>query len=496
MVCTPLVEGGLRQKEKGKRQKEGRRPTFNLMWFSASSLLPSLVHRKGGFARLSGAMRVQGRGVILCFAIISILLIVSSCRNNDGSPQSVSPATAVPVVRTLPPLPARPLSTKLQELRARAMREAADLRELQFTDDVGMAELSGWEYGTRASEMTEVLGGDELRSLSKLAAAGGVLPEGTDLASLAASFTALSAGATYSPLDKQVLIVDKFKDDSLLTHEFTHALQDQHFDLMKLLVVHPYNFDRTEAIFALIEGDAMNVQRRLEQGDAYARRSLDDITRQEQDRFSGYRQEIGDLFPPLLTETFIFRYRDGARFVEAVRRSRGEDGINELFQHPPVSSEQILHTEKYLQNELPRAAQLNENAFATAGWKSVTSTPLGEIGVRGLLMAGISEKDAVRAANGWGGDRAYLFEKAGSLPLFVWKTLWDKPSDAEEFFNAYNALRSHKGTQVSASKSGDAAQTVWRENGRMTIVRRAGDSVIVVRGAEADVNTALELAQP
>src|SRR2546423_2252898 len=115
-------------------------------------------------------MHLQGRGIILCFAIISILLLVSSCRNNGAAPASVGPATAVPVVRTLPPLPARPLSAKLQQLRARAMREAADLRELQFTDDVGMAELSGWEYGTRASEMTEVLGGDELRSLSKLAA--------------------------------------------------------------------------------------------------------------------------------------------------------------------------------------------------------------------------------------------------------------------------------------------------------------------------------------
>lgn len=409
----------------------------------------------------------------------------------------MSPATIVPVARTLPPLPVRPLTQKLQEMRARAMREAADLRGLQFTSDVGMAELSGWEYGTRASEMAQVLGGDDLRALSKLAAAGGMLPEGTDLASLAASFTALSAGATYSPLDKQVLIVDKFNDDSLLTHEFTHALQDQHFDLMKLLLARPYNFDRTEAAFAVVEGDAMNVQRRMEQGDSYARRSLEEITRQEAARFSDYRKEVGDLFPPLLTETFIFRYRDGARLVEAVRRARGESGVDELFEAPPASSEQVLHPEKYQQNELPREVSLDENSFALAGWKSVTSTPLGEIGVRGLLMAGISEKDATRAASGWGGDRAFLFEKAGSTPLFVWKTVWDKPVDAVEFYDAYNALERHRNSvQVSASAtSSDAVQTIWRDNGRLTIVRRAADSVIVVRGAEADVNGALELAQ-
>src|SRR2546430_15459187 len=89
---------------------------------------------------------------------------------------------------------------------------------------------------------------------------------------------------------------------------------------------------------------------------------------------------VENFSPPLLTETFIFRYRDGARFVESVRRTRGEQGVNELFLHPPASSEQILHTEKYLQNEAPREVQLDEAAFASSGWKSVTSTPLGEIG--------------------------------------------------------------------------------------------------------------------
>jgi len=443
-------------------------------------------------------MRTQGRIVIFCLAIITTLLLVVSCGNKRAGQTRVSPATVtVPVERTLAPLPARALTPKLKEMRARAMRTAAELRELQFTGEVGMSELSGWEYGTRASEMAHVLGGDDLRILGRLAAAGGVLPEGTDLASLAASFTAISAGATYSPLDKQVLIVDKFRDESLLTHEFTHALQDQHFDLMKLLLVRPYNFDRTESLFAVIEGDAMNVQRRAEQGEAYDRRPLEDILKQERDRFGEYRREVGVFFPPLLTETFIFRYREGARFVEAVRRSRGERGVDELFQRPPASTEQILHPEKYEANEQPREVQLNEKAFAATGWQSVTSTPLGEIGVRGLLMAGVPDRDATRAASGWGGDRAYLFERAGSTPLFVWKTVWDKQADAEEFFSAYNLLlRARKGAQaVESSDANEVKQDIWRDNGRTTIVRRAGDSVIIVRGAEADVIAALESAQ-
>lgn len=408
---------------------------------------------------------------------------------------SASPATTLPVERSLPPLPQRPLSPKLREMRARATSVAARLRELDWKTEVGMTELSGWEYGTRAGEMAQTLGGDELRALGRLAAAGGALPEGTDLVSLGAGFLAVSASATYSPLDKQILLVDKTNDDSLLTHEFVHALQDQHFDLMKLLVVRPYSFDRTEALFAVIEGDAMNVQRRAEEGDAYGRRSLEDIARQESGRFGQYRTEAGKLFPPLLVETFIFRYRDGARFVEAVRRRGGERAIDELFQRPPASSEQILHPEKYLQREAPREVRVDEAGFTGQGWRVTASTPIGEIGTRGLLMAGVGEQEAGRAAAGWGGDIAYLFEREREGDrLFVWKTAWDSREDAAEFFRAYTNLQRRRG-QAKPDKTPDLNEMVWREDGRLTLARLEGESVVIMRGAEKDINGALSLAR-
>src|SRR5205085_4072043 len=235
---------------------------------------------------------------------------------------TMAAATLPEAVRTWTPLPVRPLSPRLQRVRERAMQAASATRELTWAAEPGMTELTGWEYGTRTKETADALDGEELHRLSRLAAAGGMLPEGTDLATLAASFAAASAGATYSPLDKQILLLTdphgkETTNDSLLAHEFVHALQDQHFDLLSLLLARPYNFDREEALFAVIEGDAMDVQRRLELGDVWTHRSLDDVARAEDERFNEYRREIGALFPPLLTETFIFRYRDGVRFVEA-----------------------------------------------------------------------------------------------------------------------------------------------------------------------------------
>jgi len=136
--------------------------------------------------------------------------------------------------------------------------------------------------------------------------------------------------------------------------------------------------------------------------------------------------------------------------------------------------------------------QLNEAAFNERQWRAVTSTSMGEIGVRGVLLAGVPARDAARAAAGWGGDRAYLFEREGDASLFVWKSAWDKHTDAEEFYRAYNAAQDRR-KSAQATTNGES-QMLWREDGHATLVYLNGDTVIILRGAEADLNTALEAA--
>ncbi len=450
-------------------------------------------------------MRTKGWPLLFFLFSLGVLAFALACgRKSTTAPRNnIVAAGALPeITRTLTPLPVRPLAPKLQRIRERVMRSVADTRSLAWLSAPGMIELTGWEYGTRTKEMADAFGGEELRRLSRLAVAGGMLPVGTDLATLAASFAAASAGATYSPLDRQVLLLADPQgkapaSDALLAHEFVHALQDQHFDLLKLLLARPYDFDREEALFAVIEGDAMDVQRRLEQGDAWTRRPLADVARAEDERFAGYRKEIGALFPPLLTETFIFRYRDGVRFVEAVRRKGGTAAVDELFHHPPASSEQVLHPEKYFAHEQPRVVAVDEQGFAAGGWHVSAATPLGEIGVRGLLLKVLPVRDAARAAAGWGGDRAYLFTRTDDTSLFVWRTVWDKPADAAEFFHGYSALQPQTATAGAAQLSvADAHVAAWHDGALLTAVWLDGDAVLVVRGAPAEVERARVLMMP
>ncbi|MDT5269515.1 MAG: hypothetical protein QOH49_1701 [Acidobacteriota bacterium] len=424
------------------------------------------------------------------------VLLAKRSRSRVVSPVAAAPADAdAPARRSLPPLPLRALSPRLKSLRERAAESASRVRGLEWREEVGMTELSGWEYGTRTKEIADVLGTDDLKGLSRLAVAGGMLPEGTDLASLAVSFTAATAGATYSPLDKQVLLVTERggpRDSGLLTHEFVHALQDQHFDLLRMLLARPMSFDREEAAFALVEGDAVSVERRVTQGDLWARKSIEDLTREEDERYSSYRKGIGAFFPALLTETFIFRYRDGLHFVETLRRARPAVSLDEVFQRPPQSSEQVLHPEKYLSGESPREVEIDLEGFADEGWRATATTPLGEIGVRGLLMAGVTADEARRAAAGWGGDRSFVFEREGRAPLFVWRTVWDTPRDAQEFFRAYNLMLQRRAAPGTAALG--ESEREWREGAALTRVRLEGDAVTIVRGAEQDAAEALKMA--
>lgn len=449
-------------------------------------------------------MRARGRFAVIFFVAsvaASVALFAGACDSKRGSVErrrGSQAAVAGEELRKLSPLPERELSPALASVRERVQRRAAGTRGLEWRAEPALIELTGWEYGTRAREMTAVLGGDELRDLSRLAIAGGLLPAGTDLATLAAGFTASASSAIYSPLDRRVLLLKdggkqkKLVDESLLAHELTHALQDQHFELLRLFEVRPYDFDRAEAVFAVVEGDATNVQRRIEGGEAWSRLTLEEVARSEGARFGAAGRELGALFPPLLTETFLFRYRDGARFVETVRRKSGARGVDELFRRPPVSSEQVLHPEKYFAGEGPREARSDEARFAAAGWGMSAATPLGEIGARALLLKAVGRREAERAAAGWGGDRAYLFERADKSALFVWQTAWDTVEDAREFFRAYTALQRERG---ATKDSADSSPRVWRDGELMTHVGLAGDRVTVLRGREPDVRAALEQAE-
>ena len=89
----------------------------------------------------------------------------------------------------------------------------------------------------------------------------GLLPAGASLEDLYISLLSGVVAGLYNPKDKKLYVVSRSgglgpSEKSTFAHEYTHALQDQNFDLAGLQLDAPGQGDRGMARLALVEGDA------------------------------------------------------------------------------------------------------------------------------------------------------------------------------------------------------------------------------------------------
>ncbi len=95
------------------------------------------------------------------------------------------------------------------------------------------------------------------------------------------------------------------------------------------------------------------------------------------------------------------------------------DAVNQAFDHPPLSTEQVMHPDKYLNGEVPRRSMLPVMAGPLGpGW--LKTDTLGVLYLRMLIEQYADSEEAVVAAAGWGGDIVELLEdEAGRLSLVL-----------------------------------------------------------------------------
>ena len=213
-----------------------------------------------------------------------------------------------------------------------------------------------------------------------------------------------------------------------LAHEIEHALQHQHFAPSE----DADNEDELLARRALSEGDAEVTGRLYVAGiQAQARsRALREMVERRNTEVS-----MLDVPSAGAGETQVrvwFPYLSGAAFAADLVRAHGFGLVDHAFGRPPVSTEQILHPNKYLEGEQPQRVPTPP---IPAGYRSVAVERLGELGTRLMLAPCMDEDEAARAAEGWGGDSLRVVEGAAGEAR-LWSTVWDSPADAREMERA------------------------------------------------------------
>jgi hypothetical protein len=263
----------------------------------------------------------------------------------------------------------------------------------------------------------------------------GLLPDTLKLRGLLLDLYAEQVAGYYDPDSATLFGVAGADRDQLrlvLAHEMVHALQGQYLPLDSILNATANN-DRLTAAQSVLEGQATlaSIEVLAPGQDVTALPSFWEMYR-DQVREKQTQMPVFARAPLVVREALIFPYLDGAEFMYWWRTSGPRDALP-FGARMPVSTEQILHPERYARGDQP--ATLVFAADTGVEYEDV----LGENEIR-VLLASLAGSDEVQTVVpiGWGGDRFRVYRTAGG-PALVWYVVWDDDRSADRFLRTARA---------------------------------------------------------
>lgn len=367
-------------------------------------------------------------------------------------------------------------------------------------------------------EFEEEMTADEFRAQELGMKAIGLLPRDVDYKELMVRVYAEEIAAFYDPKTKTMHLIkepeaknkkapsflerllgkkagfDKDENKTVIAHELTHALADQNFGLKALQDAIKDDDDRQLALSALIEGEATLTMLAAQMED-WSGQQISKTPAADLDRVFSWVLPLLPMFggaglrdaPAILKESMLFPYLRGMVFCAKQTNDHGWKGIDDAYHQPPLSTEQILHPEKYrLSPDAPMAVEL-PTLEPGDGWKELGQNVVGEMQLAVLLR----KYSGKSAAAGWDGDRFAVFEGPEKRLGLVWFTTWDDEAEAMEFAKSYIKFQTTKLGDDAAAPS-EFPDALHRESqGAVFAVQRKGGDVAVVEGFPPDVTSKL-----
>jgi hypothetical protein len=345
-----------------------------------------------------------------------------------------------------------------RELVERVSKDVAEIRELPFKKEVPVQVVD--DAGAREhflARLDAMVPEEQMIAVETAYKLLGMIPEEMTLLDSFLAALEEQAGGFYDPPSGEYFLLSDMPAamaPTLTAHELTHALEDQHFDLDRRMRARLSDEDRSFALGAVHEGSAtllMSVftARQMFSGEMDAE-ELQAAAQAEADKMKVLTE-----MPQVLLRQLVGPYVLGAAFfVDGNMMSLISTGyptakVNKSFADTPVSSEQILHPEKYwdpAHRDEPRTIDLGRaGAKLGKGWKQAGAGVLGELSL-GVMVGAEAPVDPMAmmtgtgnwtndAAAGWDGDRWQVWRN-GDRRVLMLATVWDSPEDAKEFADA------------------------------------------------------------
>lgn len=275
----------------------------------------------------------------------------------------------------------------------------------------------------------------------------GLLPDDFDLKGFYEELYTEQIAGFYDDEIEEIYVVqgEDFGGSEKLTysHEFTHVLQDQVYDLDQGLGLNDEDCEadseKCAAVQSLIEGDASYTEILWFQTYATREDYLDLM-----ETYEDFTSPVLDSAPPYMAADLYFPYENGMAFVEILYEQGGYEAVDAAYVDLPVSTEQILHPEKY-PDDRPITVTLPElETVLGENWTLIDQNVMGEWYTYLILNKAydeshrLSDRTADAAAAGWGGDAyGFYLNDETQEAVFIMDAVWDSINDAEEFAEAF-----------------------------------------------------------
>jgi hypothetical protein len=196
----------------------------------------------------------------------------------------------------------------------------------------------------------------------------------------------------------------------------------------------------------------------------------------------------------VIKENILFPYMHGLTFISYLFGHGGWEKINDAYIKTPVSTEQIVHPEKYIIGEMPVPVEISESLNNVKGYKLVEKNTLGEFNINLMLKKHLTSQIASKASTGWGGDTFLILEnKERNDFILIWKTVWDSEEDAVDFLDVYKLYTKRKYHKITEKNTGRTDDFIFTKDNRFVFIRIRGKEVIILELPEEElIETLLE----
>lgn len=336
----------------------------------------------------------------------------------------------------------------------------------------------------------------------------GLIPREFDLKSATVDLITEQAAAFYDYRKKKLFLLEgdetsvpgadrdfgRAAQKMIVVHELAHALADQHFDLGKF-IRKGRNDDAATARMSVMEGQATWLMlETMAQGLGQSMRTMPamlDLMGASATEAMASQYPVLATAPLYMRASLIFPYNQGLKFQHAVIQKLGNPGFSQVFRQPPVSTQQVLHPDKYFAKVEPVTLAFPELPRG-GGWKIVLESTVGELEHSVLIEQYLSKRDAEEIAPHWRGGHLSLAENKARAAALLYMSEWDDEKSAKQMFSAYIQVLKKKWKSVQPETESESVFSGTGDDGPF-LVKLEGRRLTSLEGIQTVPTTARQV---